>query len=136
MKSDDTRLNDTAGLALTAPPANNVAVEGFTYTDAGTKSYDVKMANSVRAVTVTADTMHDGAVAAITPSDQDSETLGHQVLLSAGAKTTITVKVTAEDATTDTYSVTIYRERRVRSSDADLSALSLSGVTPSSAFAL
>ena len=70
------------------------------------------------------------------PSDQDAETTGHQVLLSAGEKTNITVVVTAEDrTTTDTYSVTIYRQRRVLSDDADLSALSLSDVTLSPAFA-
>ena len=47
------------------------------------------------------------------------------------------VEVTAEDGTTtDTYSVTIYRERRVPSNDADLSALSLSGVTLSSSVRL
>ena len=49
-------------------------------------------------------------MAVVTPSDQDSLTPGHQVILSAGAKTDITIEVTAEDGTTtDTYSVTIYR---------------------------
>ena len=96
----------------------------------------MRVGNGVRAVTVAANTTHDGAVAVITPSDQDSETDDHQVLLRAGAKTNITVEVTAEDGTTtDTYSVTIYRLRRVASSDADLSALSLSGMTLSPAFA-
>ena len=72
----------------------------------------------------------------ITPSDQDSLTDGHQVILGAAAKTDITVEVTAEDGiTTDTYSITIYRGRRVQSDDAELSALSLSGVTLSPPFA-
>ena len=77
-----------------------------------------------------------GAEAVITPSDQDSLITGHQVVLRSGAKTEITVVVTAEDGTTtDTYSVTIYRQRRVLSDDANLSALSLSDVTLSPAFA-
>ena len=135
VKSDDTRLAASNGLMLTAPPENTAAVDGFTYVD-GTKSYDVRMAKTVRAVTVEADPLHDGAVAVITPSDQDTETDDHQVLLRAGAKTNITVKVTAEDGTTTaTYSITIYRERRVESGDDTLSALRLSGVTLSSAFA-
>ena len=58
---------------------------------------------------------HMGAMAVITPSDgrRDAGNPGHQVLLGAGTKTDITVVVTAEDGTTtETYSVTIYRERR------------------------
>ena len=134
VKSDDTRLAPSDGLILTAPPDNTARVDGFTYAD-GTKSYDVRMEKSVRAVTVEADPRHDGAVAVITPSDQDTETDDHQVLLSAGAKTNITVKVTAEDGTTtETYSITIYRERRIESGDDTLSTLRLSGVTLSSAF--
>ena len=135
VKSDDPSLNDAAGLALTVSPANNVAVSGFTYTDTDTKSYDVEVEYIVDAVTVEANTAQPGAVAVITPSDQDSLTPMHQVLLGAGAETTIMIEVTAEDGiTTDTYSITIYRPRRVMSSDADLSALSLSGVTLSSSF--
>ena len=93
------------------------------------------MVNGVRTVTVVTNTTQLGAVAVITPSDQDTEADGHQVLLSPGAKTDITVKVTAEDGTTtETYSVTIYRARQTPSSDADLSVLRLSGVTLSSSF--
>ena len=100
-----------------------------------TKSYpNVRVDNGVHVVTVDA-MAHPGAVTVITPSDQDSLTTGDQVILGAAAKTNITIEVTAEDGTTtNTYSVTIYRERRVVSSDADLSALSLSGVTLSPAF--
>ena len=91
-------------------------------------------------VTVRTSTDHAGAMAVSTPSDQrpDSANPGHQVLLGAGAKTDITVVVTAEDGTTtETYSVTIYRQRRTgaESDDNTLSALSLSGVTLSPAFA-
>ena len=103
---------------------------------AATKSYPkVRVLNIVRSITVMADPEHDGAVAVITPSDQDSLIDDHQVVLRAAAKTDITVDVTAEDGTTtDTYSVTIYRGRRVPSDNADLSALSLSGVTMSPPF--
>ena len=143
VKSDDPSLAPTNenGLVLSHGPltdqgAASTPIAGFTF-DPTDKSYpNVRVTNSVRAVTVAANTTHDGAVAVITPSDQDPETPGHQILLSAGAKTNITVEVTAEDGTTtDTYSVTIYRGRRVASGDADLSALNLSGMTLSPAFA-
>ena len=52
---------------------------------------------------------------------------GDQVYLAAGANTVITVTVTAEDGSTNTYTVTVYRERATPSSDATLSALRLSG---------
>ena len=138
VRSDDPSLAETTGLTLTDGDGTGgtITVENFTYA-ATIKPYpNVRVANGVSAVTVAVDTEHDGAVAVITPSDQDSLSSGHQVLLGSGAKTDITVEVTAEDeTTTDTYSVTIYRERRVLSDDTDLSALSLSGMTLSPEFA-
>ena len=130
VKSDNARLADSTGLSFTE------TVTGFTYAP-DTMSYpNAKTANGVASVTVAASAAHLGAMRVITPSDQDPEVEGHQVVLAAGAKTEIMVKVTAEDGTTtETYSVTIYRARRVASDDADLSALSLSGVTLSPAFA-
>ena len=110
----------------------------FTY-DENTMSYpSVRVANSVGQVTVSTSTDHMGAVAVTTPSDQNPDDVDHQVFLSPGTKTDITVVVTAEDGTTtETYSVTIYRERRAgaESSDATLSSLSLSGAALSPAFA-
>ena len=145
VKSDNASLAAANGLTLGYGPITtsltsitlvNTAAGVDTYA-ATTKSYpDVRVVNDARTVTVATDTAHDGAVAVTRPSDQDTETDGHQVNLSAGAKTNITVDVTAEDGTTtDTYSVTIYRARRTPSTDADLSALSLSSVTLSPAFA-
>ena len=134
VKSDDPSL---ATLTLSdGTPGGNTPIT-FTYDPSSAdKSYDVRVPTGVRAVTVAATTTHPGAVAVVTPSDQDSLTTLHQVLLSAGAKTDITIEVTAEDGTTtDTYTVTIYRLRRVASDDADLSALSLSSVTLSPSFA-
>ena len=140
VKSDNPSLAETTGLTLRDGPDPDsdtllAAGDGFEYLP-GTKSYpDVKVGNDVDDVTVVTNMAHPGAVAVITPSDQDSLSPGHQVILGSGAKTDITVEVTAEDGTTmDTYSVTIYRARRVPSTDADLSALSLSGVTLSSTF--
>ena len=126
----DTDGTATAGTALT-DTANM-----FDY-DAGDMSYpNVRVGNSARAVTVRESVAHPGAVAVITPSDQDTEIPGHQVILGAGTKTDIMVVVTAEDGTTtETYSITVYRERRVESDNENLSALVLSGVTLSSPFA-
>ena len=136
VKSQNASLATSDGLVLHDGSNNLGQSEGFEYA-AGTKSYpNVKVATGIRAVTVTTAVAQAGAVVAVTPSDQDNETTGHQVKLSAGAKTNITVVVTAEDKTTKaTYKVTIYRARRVASTDADLSKLDLSGVTLTPTFA-
>ena len=71
----------------------------------------------------------NGATITISPNG------GRSVALTAGAETTITIMVTAEDRTTiSTYEVVVYRYRATRSDDANLSALSLSDGTLSPAF--
>ena len=93
--------------------------------------YMASVANTVTQTTVTATTKDANARAAITPADADTETTGHQVTLAVD-DTAITITVTAEDGTTTkTYTVTV---TRAKSSDATLSALSLSGVTLSPPF--
>ena len=60
---------------------------------------------------------------------------GHQVALRAGAETTITVRVTAEDpARRQTYTVKVYRERATKSEDNNLTSLRLSAGTLTPAF--
>ena len=135
VKSDDATLAASDGLTLSDGATPIVGAAGFTYVATTTSYPNVRVANTVRAVTVATDTAHDGAVAVIRPADQDAETDGHQVLLSAGAKTVITVVVTAENGSTNTYTATVYRARRVASDDADLSVLRLSDLTLSPAFA-
>ena len=61
--------------------------------------------------------------------------MGHQVALRAGAETTITVTVTAEDtARRQTYTVKVYRERATPSMDNNLVSLRLSAGTLTPAF--
>ena len=141
VKSDNALLAATGGLAIRSGDSNGpelAAAGGFTYSQ-NTMSYpNVRVESSVEQVTVSSSTDHTGAVAVTTPSDQNPGDTGHQVFLSPGTKTDITVVVTAEDGTnTETYSVTIYHERRsgAESSDATLSSLRLSGATLSPAFA-
>ena len=120
-------------LGLDGTPAS---IDSFTYVPADRSYPNVRVGNDVQVLTVTANPAQGGAVTVITPSDQDSLIDGHQVILRSAAKTDITIEVTAEDGiTTDTYSVTVYRERLSTSDDVTLSALSLSDVTLSPAFA-
>ena len=73
-----------------------------------------------------------GAVATITaPPDKDPNTALHEIDLTAGAETMIMVAVQAEDpaAPAQTYTANVYRQNLVRSDDATLSSLMLSGVT-------
>ena len=106
------------------------AVLSPTFASATTK-YTAMAANSTELTTVTAMATHIGAQSSImiTPADVNADMDGHQVRLTAGQKTMITVMVTAEaggDAKSYTVEVTRAAEE---SSDATLETLSLSGLT-------
>ena len=77
--------------------------------DADTLTYTASVANSVTEVTVTAAADSDYATVSVVPEDgDDAETEGVEVVLDVGANT-ITVTVTAEDGTTQDYTLTITR---------------------------
>ena len=112
-----------------------LSLSGVTLTPAfaaGTTAYTASVGNAVAETTVTTTASDANASVEVTPEDADDGILGEQVALEVG-ETTISVEVTAEDGeTTQTYTVTI---TRTASADATLSALSLSGVTLTPAFA-
>ena len=102
---------------------------------AGTTAYTARATNAVEYVTVAATPSDNpGAMVDIMPADQNTLVEGHQVYLTAGAHTTITAMVTAEDGSTNTYTIMAYRTRSTASTDAKLSMLSLSGAVLSPAF--
>ena len=72
--------------------------------------YSAAVANSVSVATIgTVTTTDPRATVAISPDDADTETSDHQVELTAGAATTITATVTAEDGTTGAYEIIVSR---------------------------
>ena len=98
------------------------------------------MGYRVRSVLVMATPMDSagGAVYTITaPPDKDPTTAPHEIDLTAGAETIITVEVQAEDpaAPIQTYMAKVYRQNLTRSDDATLSSLMLSGVVLTPEFA-
>ena len=95
--SDDSTLS-----ALTVSPKDII---GF---DAERDSYQLGVDSTVTRATVTATANHPGARVTFTPPDASSGTRGHQVDLSAG-RNPVTVTVTAEDGTTQDYTVSINR---------------------------
>ena len=111
--------------------------EGLGTFAAAMKSYTGRIASDgPSVVTVVATKMDDGAmVGDITPADVDADTSGHQVELRKGTETVISVPVTAEDGTSKTYTVKLYRKATDQSDDATLSSLSLTGVSLSESFA-
>ena len=88
--------------ALTVSPRNII---GF---DADRTSYEVGVASSVSQATVTAAANHAAASLAYSGTDADLNTAGHQVDLSAG-RNQVTVTVTAEDSSTQAYTLSINR---------------------------
>ena len=95
-------LNDDASLsALSISPKNII---GFA---ADRTSYEVGVASTVTQATVAATANHPSATVGYSGTDASSAA-GHQVNLSAG-KNTVTVTVTAQDTTTQAYTVNINR---------------------------
>ena len=89
--------------ALTVNPKNIIGFE------ADRAYYETGVASTVETATITATPNHANATVAITPSDADAVTDGHQVSLSAG-RNAVTITVTAEDTTTsETYTVDVNR---------------------------
>ena len=103
---------------------------------AGTTSYAAAVDDAVEMVTIDAETVDGGATLAFLDgsgaalADADANADGWQVRLGASA-TTIQVEVTAEDATTLTYTLAVIVNDNA---DATLRSLSLSGVPLSPAF--
>ena len=98
---------------------------------ADTMDYTVMAGNSVESVKVRAITTHMGATAMVTAMSGGAEvTVTDNVVPLAVGDTVITATVTAEDESTMAYTVTVTRA----STDATLSALSLSDGTLSPAF--
>ena len=104
-----------------------------------TARVDNSLVNDSVTVTATLPAGNRGAKVDIRPTDEippvDDEDTNHDVYLNPGANTVITAIVTAEDGRTrQTYTITVYQERVNESDNANLSALSLSGVSLSPVF--
>ena len=142
VRATDGTLNAyTVTVSREAPPSNDATLSALSISDATlsptfdsvTTDYEAAVANATSQVTVTATGTDDGADAAITPSDADANTDGHQVDLAEG-RNTITVAVTAANGTDmSTYTVEVLRE--AAADNATLTALSLGGIELSPAFA-
>ena len=125
-------LPDDARLA--SLEVSDVNLDAFSPNVAG---YARNAAGNVTSVTVSAETVRDGATVAITPADADSNSSnGHQVTLVTNGETTITVTVT-HGSDTKVYTLTLTQLENTAkplSSDATLSALTLSGIALSPSF--
>ena len=95
--SADNRLSD-----LTVSPKN---IFGF---DAGRTSYQVGVASTVTQATITATANHANATVDYSGTDVDAVADGHQMDLSEG-RNPVTITVTAEDGTTQDYTVSVNR---------------------------
>jgi len=97
---------------------------------AGTTSYTAAVANEVNSLTVTPTVAESHATVEVTDTEVESGSESGAIDLAVG-NNTITVRVTAQDGTTKTYTVTVTRAEAppVLSSNADLSSLVLYTVT-------
>ena len=131
-EDDSTTKTYAVTVTRAEPPSTDATLKGLTLSgistgtfDSTTTSYTVQIANSVSQTTVTPTVNDSGAsyvikIGGVTDADGT-------VSLSVGSNV-ITVEVTAEDdSTTKTYTVTVTRAEPP-STDATLSALTLSGI--------
>ena len=125
--NDDDRL-----YAYNMPPSASLKSLELTGADIGAfqtsmTDYAARVPATTASTTVTAAAATAGATVTIAPADADAQTAGHQVSLAEGDNT-VTVTV-ANGADTRTYTAVITRiGSTALSSDATLSALSLTGV--------
>ena len=131
-EDDSTTRTYTVTVTRAEPPSTDATLKGLTLSgvdfgtfDSTTTSYTAQLANSVSYTAVTATAKDSGASYVVKlggATDAD-----RVVTLSVGSNV-ITIEVTAEDeSTTRTYTVTVTRAEPP-STDATLSALTLSGV--------
>ena len=131
-EDDSTTRTYTVTVTRAAPPSADAALRGLTLSgidfgtfDSTTLSYTAQVANSVSQTTVTPTVNHSGGSYVIKLAGV-ADTDG--VIALREGSNVITVEVTAEDGeTTRTYTVTVTRAAPP-STDATLSALTLSGV--------
>ena len=114
---------------LTGPPLKTFELSGIDFDfSGGSTDFRVWVPNTTTVTTVTTETSTTSATVVVSPDDSDDDTDGHQVALSTGDNT-ITVTVT-KGTETSTYTVIVTQvDSATLSADADLSALTLSGVT-------
>ena len=117
--SSDRTLNALSLSGLTLSPTFNSTATAYT---AGAGYTAV-------VTTATATAAADGASVQIAPADADSMTDGHQVLLGIG-DTEIVVKVTAEDGTSQNYTVTVTRAQPTVTVGAPTSTLTEGDAVP------
>ena len=132
----DTNQTYTVTVTRAAPPSTDATLSALTLSDvdfgtfaSGTTSYTATVANSVSQTTVTP-TVNDSGASYVIKLGGVTDADG-TISLAVG-NSVITVVVTAEDGkTTSTYTVTVTRAEPPtpeKSSDATLSALTLSGI--------
>ena len=136
-EDDTTTRTYTVTVTREEPPSRDATLSGLTLSGidfgtfaAGTTSYSAQAANSVSQTTVTP-TVNDSGASYVIKLGRVTDADG-TVSLSVGSNV-IAVEVTAEDTTTtQTYTVTVTRAEPSNpvqlSSDASLSALTLSGI--------
>ena len=123
----------TVTVTRAAPPSTDATLSGLTLSGVNygsfytaTTAYNASVAHEVDETTVTPTTNDDGASYVVKLDDAVDEDGTVQLAVGANA---VSVVVTAEDGeTTKTYTVTVTRAEPPVSTDATLSALTLSGV--------
>ena len=132
--ADGTVQATTVRVSRAAPPSSDarlgslelsgIALDAFS---SAVTDYSVTVDHTVAEATVAATLADAGATVSITPGDADPEAPGHQVDLTAGATTVITLTVTAADGTVQATTVRITRAAPP-SSGTRLGSLQLSGI--------
>lgn len=145
VKAEDGTTTETYTVTVTRAASSDAQLSGLTLSSgtlsptfaAGTTSYAASVANGVSSITLTPTVNESHATVKINGTSVSSGAASGAVSLSVG-NNPISVAVTAQDGTTNTYALTVNRAASPggsRSSNADLSGLSLSSGSLSPVFA-
>ncbi|MBC6414453.1 MAG: cadherin-like beta sandwich domain-containing protein, partial [Chromatiales bacterium] len=119
---------------LAAPPSSDASLSGLTVSagtlspdfNSDTQDYTVEVANATATITVTPTATNVNATITVDDEAVVSGSASSAIELAEGEVTTITIVVTAQDGTTNTYTIAV---NRAPSSDATLSGLTISAGT-------
>ena len=92
------------------PSSDDTSLSALTVGGVAARNGDlVPFTSDTATVTVVAEPSHAVATAEISPADSDTGTEGHQLALTAGAYTDVTITVTAQDGSAAAHTLKLYR---------------------------
>ncbi|MBC6414075.1 MAG: cadherin-like beta sandwich domain-containing protein [Chromatiales bacterium] len=124
-------------IAVSRPLSNDASLTDLTVSagiltpdfNSTTLNYTVSVGNDIERLTVTPTASDDNATITVEAEEVESSTTSTTIELAAGEVTTITIEVTAQDGTPNTYTIAVTRAASPDASLSDLALTDSNGIT-------